>query len=324
MMTKEQVVDLINSYIHNIELDREPKNLYAPIEYVLSIGGKRVRPQLMLLAYQMYKENFNEVLPAAAAIEIYHNFTLLHDDLMDNSDVRRNKPTVHKVWDDNTAILSGDAMLILGYHLLAKTPSEYLRRVLDVYNTVTLEICDGQQYDIEFETRTDVKAEEYLNMIALKTAVLLANSMKIGAIIGGASDKDIDLIYQFGLNIGLAFQLQDDYLDVYGDPKVFGKATGDDILCNKKTYMLIQALNLSEGKVKEELLHWIGSKEFNAEEKINAVIDIYNQVGIDKVCKAKMQEFYNKAIESLDAVSVDSSKKIVLKALASDLMQREI
>lgn len=324
MKSNSQVVDIINEYINSLQLDREPKNLYAPISYVLSIGGKRVRPQLMLLAYQLYKDNFEEVLPAAAAIEVYHNFTLLHDDLMDNSDLRRNKPTVHKVWDDNTAILSGDAMLILSYHLLAKVPSKHLAKVLEVFNTATLEICDGQQYDIEFEHRLDVKAEEYLHMIALKTAVLLANSMKIGAIIAGASTRDVELIYQFGLNIGLAFQLQDDYLDVYGDQKVFGKATGDDIVSNKKTYMLIQALNLSKGEVHDELLKWIKVDSFDESEKIAAVISIYNKVGIDQVCKAKMQEYLLKAIDCLDRISAPEANKIQLKELARDLMNRQI
>lgn len=324
MKSNIEVVEIINEYIKSLDLDRNPKNLYEPISYVLSIGGKRVRPQLMLLAYQLYKDTVDEVLPAAAAIEVYHNFTLLHDDLMDNSDLRRNKPTVHKVWDDNTAILSGDTMLILSYHLIAQSPAKCLPEVLNVFNTATLEICDGQQYDIEFEHRLDVKAEEYLHMIALKTAVLLANSMKIGAIIAGASKSDIELIYQFGLNIGLAFQLQDDFLDVYGDPKVFGKATGDDILSNKKTYMLIQALNLSKGAVHQELLRWIEADTFDANEKIEAVTAIYNKVGIDRVCKDKMQEYFVKAIDCLEKVSVPSSKKNQLKELAEQLMNRQI
>lgn len=324
MNFNKQVVEIINNYIKEIDLNREPKNLYAPIEYVLSIGGKRVRPQLMLLAYKLYKDNFDEVLPAAAAIEVYHNFTLLHDDLMDNSDVRRNKPTVHKVWDDNTAILSGDAMLILAYHLLAKSPSIYLKEVLDVFNTATLEICDGQQYDIEFETRIDVEAEEYLKMISLKTAVLLANSMKIGAIIAGASTQDVERLYSFGLNIGLAFQLQDDYLDVYGDAKVFGKSTGDDIVSNKKTYMLIQALNLSTGATHDELLKWVTADKFDTVEKIKAVTAIYNELGIDTVCKAKMKEFYNNAMTLLNEIEVADDKKENLRSLAAELMNRQI
>lgn len=324
MVSRKKIIEIINDYIKRLNFNRTPKDLYAPIEYVLTVGGKRIRPQLMLMAFQLYKDNFEEVLPAAAAIETYHNFTLLHDDLMDNSDVRRNKPTVHKVWNENVAILSGDAMLVLAYHLVAKTPVAYLPRVLDVFNTATLEVCDGQQYDVEFEERLDVKVEEYLHMISLKTAVLLANSMKIGAIIADASEEDIELLYQFGLNVGLAFQLQDDYLDVYGDPKIFGKATGDDILCNKKTYMLIQALNLAQGKTKAELLHWIESKNFDPQEKIKAVINIFNQVGIDQVCKDKMNEYYQNALDALDRVSVDSLKKQGLRELAIELLDRKI
>lgn len=324
MITREACLTLIDDSIKSIDWNREPKKLYEPIEYILSLGGKRIRPLLMLLTYQMYDDKFDEVLPAATAIEVYHNFTLLHDDLMDKSDVRRSKPTVHKVWDANRAILSGDAMLILSYHLLAKVPSEKLAKVLDVFNTATLEICDGQQYDIDFESRLDVTIEEYIQMISLKTAVLLANSMKIGAIISGAPEEDVELIYDFGLNIGLAFQLQDDYLDVYGDAAVFGKEIGDDIICNKKTYMLIQALSLASGSDKDELLKWVTAEEFNSEDKIEAVTTIYNKVGIDKICHDEMNQYYERAISSLAAVSVSEDKKIGLKKIAKELMARKV
>lgn len=213
---------------------RDPKGLYAPIEYVLSLGGKRIRPVLMLLSYQLYKENVDDILSQAAGIETYHNYTLLHDDLMDRADMRRNKPTVHKVWDENTAILSGDAMLVLAYRLMNNCPDSYLKQVMDIFSQTALEICEGQQWDMEFETRSDVTVSEYIEMIRLKTSVLLSAALKIGAVLGDASEEDAQKLYDFGIKMGLAFQLQDDFLDVYGNPKVFGKNIGGDILCNKK------------------------------------------------------------------------------------------
>ena len=324
MKTVSDLKLLINNYIKTLDNKSEPRNLYEPIHYVLKVGGKRIRPILMLLAYQMYRDSVEKILPIASAVEVYHNFTLLHDDLMDNSDLRRNKPTVHNVWNTNTAILSGDAMLILSYHLIAQAPEDKLAAVLNEFNKMTLEICEGQQYDIEFETQSDVKAESYLHMISLKTAALLASSMKIGAILAGASDEDINHIYDFGLNVGLAFQLQDDYLDVYGDTKVFGKETGDDIVSNKKTYMLIQAIHKAEGETKRELLAWIDADYFDKEEKIKRVKAIYNELGIDKICRSKMESYYAKALESLSLVSASSDRKSLLIDLAGDLMNRNI
>lgn len=324
MKTVSDLKLLINNYIKTLDNKSEPRNLYEPIHYVLKVGGKRIRPILMLLAYQMYKDSVEKILPIASAVEVYHNFTLLHDDLMDNSDLRRNKPTVHNVWNANTAILSGDAMLILSYHLIAQAPEDKLAAVLNEFNKMTLEICEGQQYDIEFETQSDVKVESYLHMISLKTAALLASSMKIGAILAGASDEDINHIYDFGLNVGLAFQLQDDYLDVYGDTKVFGKETGDDIVSNKKTYMLIQAIHKAEGETKRELLAWIDADSFDKEEKIKRVKAIYNELGIDKICRSKMESYYAKALESLSLVSASSDRKSLLIDLAGDLMNRNI
>ena len=324
MKNKEELLALIEGYITSVDLQREPKNLYAPISYVLSIGGKRVRPLLMLLAYQLYKENYKEVLPAAVAIEVYHNFTLLHDDLMDEADMRRGQTTVHKKWNDNAAILSGDAMLILSYHLIAKTPNDKLAEVLAVFNQLTLEICDGQQYDIEFESQENVRESDYLDMIRLKTAVMLAGSMKIGAIIAGASKEEAQHLYDFGLNIGLAFQLQDDFLDVYGDPAIFGKKNGGDIVSNKKTYMLINAMNLAEGETKSKIMEWVNAETFNEEDKIQSMTAIYNELEIDKVCQIKMDEYYNKALSALDLIAVEESKKSSLKELAKSLMNRKL
>ena len=238
MFTASELLEKINSHIADLRFVRSPKGLYDPITYVLSMGGKRIRPVLMLMAYNLYKENVEPAFSSATGIEVYHNYTLLHDDLMDRADVRRGKATVHKVWDDNTAILSGDAMLVLAYQYMADCPSEYLKQVMDIFSLTALEICEGQQMDMEFERRSDVREEEYIEMIRLKTAVLLAAGLKIGAILGGASSEDAEKLYDFGVQIGIAFQLQDDLLDVYGDSAVFGKKIGGDILCNKKTYML--------------------------------------------------------------------------------------
>ena len=233
--TSKELLSQIHAYIESLPYSHDPKGLYDPIEYVLGLGGKRLRPVLMLLAYNLFKEDVKAIFSQAAAIETYHNFTLLHDDLMDKADMRRGKLTVHKKWNENTAILSGDAMLILSYQFMMQgCPESCMKQVMEVFSRTALEVCDGQQWDMEFECREDVTVDEYMEMIRLKTSVLLAGALKIGAILGGASEKDAQLLYDFGIKAGLAFQLQDDYLDVYGDPAVFGKKIGGDILCNKR------------------------------------------------------------------------------------------
>ena len=234
MFTASELLERINSHIAELQFVRTPQGLYTPVTYVLSMGGKRIRPVLMLMAYNLYQEDITRIFNPATGIEVYHNYTLLHDDLMDRADRRRGKETVHKVWDDNAAILSGDAMLVLAYQFMAQCPVECLKEVMDIFSLTALEICEGQQLDMEFEHRKDVKAEEYLEMIRLKTSVLLAASLKIGALLGGASSEDAEQLYDFGMNLGVAFQLKDDFLDVYGDAAVFGKNIGGDILCNKK------------------------------------------------------------------------------------------
>ena len=309
--TSEQLLQQIHEYIGNLSYMREPMGLYDPIEYVLGLGGKRLRPVLMLLAYNLYKEDVTRIFSQAAGIETYHNFTLLHDDLMDKADMRRNKPTVHKKWDENTAILSGDAMLILAYQFMMKEcPLECVERVMAVFGRTALEVCEGQQWDMEFEHRLDVTVDEYIEMIRLKTSVLLAAALKIGAILGGAPEKDAQLLYDFGIKMGLAFQLQDDYLDVYGDPAVFGKKIGGDILCNKKTYLLIKALEVANAEDKVILQEWMMKERFNPEEKIREVTEIYNRAGVKELVKAKIENYLNKSHVALEKINVSEERKI--------------
>lgn len=324
MFTAPQLLDQINTHVSELQFTRTPEGLYDPIQYVLSLGGKRIRPVLMLMAYNLYKEDVVSIYGPATGIEIYHNYTLLHDDLMDRADVRRGKTTVHKVWGDNTAILSGDAMLVLAYQYMTESTSAHLKEVLDLFSLTALEICEGQQLDMDFEQRNDVAEEEYLEMIRLKTAVLLASSLKIGAILGGASHQDAEALYDFGMQIGVAFQLQDDLLDVYGDPEVFGKKTGGDILCNKKTYMLIKALEHGDKEQLAGLTKWITAVTFDSEEKIASVTKLYDQIGIRAVCENKMREYYIRAMNSLETVSVTEEKKSELKKLMEHLMYREM
>lgn len=317
------MLEKINDYIKNLPLDREPHGLYEPIEYVLSLGGKRIRPMLMLMAYELWKDDSEKILPQAVALETFHNFTLLHDDVMDNADVRRGKPTVHKKWNENTAILSGDNMLVFAFKWMQQCPSDKMPAVLGTFTDTAIEIDEGQQLDIDFEERDDVREEEYIEMIRLKTSVLLACAAKIGAIMADAPKEDAENIYKFGEAIGLSFQLQDDYLDVYGNPEVFGKAIGGDITSNKKTYMLINAFNKAEGAEKKELEQWIGAKDFDRDEKVKAVTRIYNSLGIDKMAKAKMEQYYNDAIAFLDKINVPESRKQALRYYADSMMKRE-
>ncbi len=324
MLTSSQLLEKINVYIANLPYSHEPKGLYAPIEYVLSLGGKRIRPVLMLMAYHLYEEEVDNILSAAASIEMYHNHTLLHDDLMDRADLRRNKATVHKIWGDNTAILSGDTMLILAYQLMSGCSTSHLKDVLDVFNKTTLEISEGQQFDMEFETREGVSEEEYIEMIRLKTSVLLAASLKIGAILADAPEKDIEELYDFGIQIGLAFQLQDDYLDVYGDTAVFGKNIGGDILCNKKTYMLINAFRLANAEQRKELESWVARSEYVPQEKVKAVTSLYNAIGIKELCNKKIEDYFQRGMACLDRLQVSDSRKALLRSFVESMMHRNV
>ena len=318
------MINKINAYINALPLDIEPKGLYEPIRYVLSLGGKRIRPVLMLMAYELWKDDSDTILPQAVALETYHNFTLLHDDVMDNADVRRGHPTVHKKWNENTAILSGDNMLALAFKWM-QTPAERMPEVLATFTQTAIEINHGQQYDVDFENRDDVTEAEYLEMIRLKTSVLLACAVKIGALLANAPAQDVENLYKFGEAIGLAFQLQDDYLDVYGDPAVFGKEIGGDIVSNKKTYMLINAFQKAEGKDKETLVKWIATPvtQKNRGQKVAAVTSIYNKLGIDLMAKAKMEEYYEQALQALAEVNVPDDKKEALLSFAAKMMKRE-
>lgn len=322
-MTADEILVKVNEFLENLKYDRKPNGLYDPIKYVLSMGGKRIRPMLMLLAYNLYKDDPESILMPACALETYHNYTLLHDDLMDNADVRRGKTTVHKKWDPNTAILSGDSMLVLAYERMTKCGDKYLKDVLNVFTETALEIGEGQQYDMDFETRNDVTEDEYIEMIRLKTSVLLACAMKIGGILADAPKEDQENLYKFGELIGLAFQLQDDYLDVYGDAKVFGKKIGGDITSNKKTYMLINAFNMANDIQRKELESLIGAEDFNRDEKIASVTRLYNEIGIDELAQKKIEYYFEQSRRYLDAVNVESSRKAELALYAQKMMKRK-
>ncbi len=322
MCGSEEILKMVNDAIEALPYDREPKSLYEPVRYVLSLGGKRIRPALMLMAYNLYRDDPARVLTPAIGLETYHNYTLLHDDLMDRADVRRGKPTVHKVWDDNTAVLSGDSMLVLAYSRIASCDSRHLPAALSLFTQTALEIGEGQQYDMEFETRLDVTEEEYIEMIRLKTSVLLACALRLGALLADAPEADARALYTVGERLGLAFQLQDDYLDVYGDFSVFGKRIGGDILCNKKTYLLINALVRADEGQRKELLGWIAEPTPKPAQKIEAVTRIYNAIGIPDLTVAKINHYYREAEDALSSVNLPDSRKIVLEDFMKDLLRR--
>lgn len=322
MLKSEEVLSVVNEAIKSLPFNRQPASLYEPVKYVLSIGGKRMRPVLMLLAYNLFKENPQSILNQACALETYHNYTLLHDDLMDNADLRRGHETVHKRWNANTAILSGDSMLVLAFQQMAQCPEDKLKAVLNLFTETALEIGEGQQYDMDFEHRMDVREDEYIEMIRLKTSVLLACALKMGALLADASTEDADLLYKFGEQIGLAFQLQDDFLDVYGDTKVFGKAIGGDIVSNKKTFMLINAFLRANEQQRAELHRWVEATQFDEQEKIAAVTRLYNEIGIDKLAQERIDHYFKQGLACLEAVKIDAERKANLTAYVYKLMKR--
>jgi geranylgeranyl diphosphate synthase type II len=323
MLKASEISDKVNEFLAALPYTRKPVSLYDPIRYVLSMGGKRIRPTLMLLAYNLYKDNPESILMTACALETYHNYTLLHDDLMDNADLRRGQETVHRKWNANTAILSGDSMLVLSYERMIQCNSKYLKKVLNLFTETALEIGEGQQYDMDFESRMDVTESEYIEMIRLKTSVLLACALKMGAILADASEKDANALYKFGEQIGLAFQLQDDFLDVYGDPKVFGKSIGGDITSNKKTYLLINAYNNADDNQRAELDRWINAKEFDRKEKVAAVTHLYNEMGIAKMALHKISYYFEQSKKYIDAVGVSEERKVELKNFVECMMHRQ-
>ena len=312
----------VNKVIESLDWSREPKGLYEPIGYTLASGGKRIRPTLALIASALFGGKEEEVLPAALALEVFHNFTLLHDDVMDRAEVRRGRPTVHVKWNDNTAILSGDQMLIEAYRLLSKVPADKLPQVLTWFNDMATGICEGQQYDVDFEQMSEVTIADYMKMIELKTSVLLAYAMKIGAYIAGATPAQQEAVYQYGLHIGLAFQIQDDILDVYGDPKTFGKAIGGDICCNKKTFLLLTAMEKADAKGRTELQQWL-SVSGRDQEKIAAVTALYNRLGVRAAGEAAMEEHTSIALAQLDTLPQNEATE-QLRQLADKLIHRKL
>ena len=323
MYSSKELLEIVNKAIDTLPLEREPKGLYEPIRYVLSLGGKRIRPVLMLMAYNLYRDDVSPCIMPAIGLETYHNFTLLHDDLMDRAEVRRGKTCVHLKWNDNTAILSGDNMLVLAFQYMMKCDEEKLPAVMRIFSKTAIEIDEGQQYDVDFETRNDVTEAEYIEMIRLKTSVLLACALQIGATLADAPKQDADALYRFGECLGLAFQLQDDFLDVYGDPKVFGKKIGGDILCNKKTFMLIKALLHASEEDRAELQRWIESQDCNPDEKIKAVTALYTKIGVDRMAKERMNAYYVEAEECLAKVKLPKERKKMLHDIALELMGRQ-
>ena len=321
-LTSNEILQKVNNFLATLPYDRQPASLYEPVKYVLSLGGKRIRPVLMLLGYNLWREQPEDILMPAIGLETYHNYTLLHDDLMDKADMRRGHETVHRRWDANKAILSGDSMLVLAYERVAQVPAEKLRDVLDLFTVTALEIGEGQEYDMSFETRNDVTEDEYIEMIRLKTSVLLACALKMGAILANAPQEDVDRLYRAGEQLGLAFQLQDDLLDVYGDPAVFGKAIGGDIASNKKTYMLINAYNLANDKQRAELKRWIGAKTFNREVKVSEVTRLYDEIGIRQLCEQKINYYFDLARHTLDEVNVPDERKQALRHYMDEMLHR--
>lgn len=309
MYTIEQLRDIIKAEFEKKEYVEVPYSLFEPIQYILEDGGKRLRPVLTLMAYNLYRDDIEKALKSAIGIEIFHNYTLLHDDVMDDAALRRGRQTVHKKWNNNVAILSGDAAAITAYKYIENCEDRYLRQVIDGFNQVAMDVCKGQQYDMEFETRNDVTEEEYIHMIYLKTSVLIAGSLRHGALIAGAPEHEYNALYDFGGYLGLAFQLQDDYLDVYGDVAEFGKNIGGDITENKKTYLLIKALELADAGTKAELQAWIDKKEFNVLEKIKAVTEIYNRLGIPELVLETIGNYLDKSRMAIQKVAVAEERK---------------
>lgn len=316
--------EVITNHFSSLTINQEPQNLYEPIKYILSLGGKRIRPVLTLMSAEIFNCNYEKALPAATAVEVFHNFSLIHDDIMDDAPLRRGNETVHEKWNINTGILSGDAMLILAYQYFEQYEPIIFRELAKLFSKTALEVCEGQQWDIDFETRDDVTIPEYIKMIEFKTAVLVAAAMKMGAIVADTSKENAELIYNFGLNLGIAFQLQDDYLDAFGDPETFGKQVGGDIIENKKTYLYLKAIEFATTETKEQLLHLFSIQPKENSDKINSVKDIFNLTGSSKATLKAIKEYTEKAFQTLEKMKIEDTKKGVLKAFGENLMGRKV
>lgn len=326
MYSIKELQSLISAEVnHEIELinSLEPKNLYEPVGYALSMGGKRLRPVMVLLSYNLFSESVEKVIPAAMAIEVFHNFTLLHDDMMDQAEMRRNSLSVYKKYNENVAILSGDAMSIMAYNYLLKCNTARQDVMLRLFSKTALEVCEGQQFDMDFESRMDVSISEYLQMIKLKTAVLLAASLELGALAAGAPEKIAKQLYDFGLNLGIAFQLQDDLLDVFAEQEKFGKKIGGDIESNKKTFLLLKAIELADPETKTIIQDWIQKKEFDAEMKVNTITIIYNNLGIKTITENYIREFYQAALNIWEEMDLEKERKSELLEFAKMIMGRD-
>lgn len=323
MYSIDSLTELVDKGFKSISMPDEPQLLYAPIQYTLASGGKRIRPVLVLAACNLFSESIDKAIYPALAVEVFHNFTLVHDDIMDNAPLRRNQPTVFSKWGSNVAILSGDAMNIIAYQILAKTDNAYLSKVFNEFNSIALGVCEGQQMDMNFESMLYVTQEEYLKMIELKTATLILGTLRIGATVGNATQTDINNLGEFGKNLGIAFQLQDDLLDTYGETKHFGKTIGGDIVANKKTYLTVKAFSFAKGKTLELLSGYFKAQNIDPIKKITEVVSIYNQIGVKELTEEKISEFYNKALASLDAVKVSSDRKDILYSIAKNIMDRD-
>jgi geranylgeranyl diphosphate synthase type II len=319
----KQYHDYVEQEIKKLKFGKEPESLYEPIRYLMSLGGKRLRPMLVMLSYSLFKDDAKKIVHYAAAVEAFHNFTLMHDDIMDKAPLRRGKATVHKKWNVNTAILSGDVMLVKVYEMFHGLESSVYKTVIESFNQCAAWVCEGQQWDMEFETTSNVTEAQYLNMIKLKTAVLLGFSLELGAILAGASDADRKALRDFGTNIGIGFQLKDDLLDAYADPKKFGKQVGGDIISNKKTWLLIKALEKATGKEKRELDRWLAAKKFRKQEKVDSVKEIYDTLQIPKLAEKKIDQHFVKGFKTLEALAIPAQKKEALIRFAKDLIERQ-
>ena len=324
MHSIKQYQEFISEYLSEQQIVREPKNLYEPISYILALGGKRIRPTLTLMTAEIFGTDYKKALPAALAIEVFHNFSLIHDDIMDDAPLRRGNETVHEKWDLNTGILSGDAMLILAYQYFEQYEPTVFRDLAKLFSKTAIQVCEGQQWDVDFENRDAVTIPEYLKMIEYKTAVLVAAAMKMGAIIATTSTENCDLIYDFGLNLGLAFQLQDDYLDAFGDPATFGKQVGGDIIENKKTYLYLKAREFSTQEEKEELMHLFSIHPDDAADKVASVKVVFEKTGAAKATQEAITHFTMKAFETLAKMNISDDKKAILRLFGEKLMSRQV